>query len=143
MAYGFSHGNRIVEERQYLTDLPGRYYETFYCDLADRVLSYHFHHDPTLGCINCSQLVFAGRLPAYFQRWAVRGWSSRTYVSMGGQIRTFTEVFQQDDEPQKRLSGELRYGNDGLIEVLTRWPGTRQQERTFRGALPAENPFAR
>lgn len=143
VAYGFSNENRIVAERQYVTDLHGRYYRTFYCEADDRILSYHFHHDLARGCINCKQLVFSGRHPAYYQKWAVRGWTSCTYVTVDGWIRSFTEVFKQDDEPEQQLSGKLRYGEDGRIEVWTKWPGTRQPELTFRGTPPAENPFLR
>lgn len=143
VAYGFSPRNRIVVERRYLIDLPGRYYQGFYFETEDRVLGYYFHHELTLGCINCTQLVFAESVPAYYQKWAIGGWASHTYITSNGKIRAFADIFKEDDEPQKRLSGELRYGGDGRIEVRTKWPGSRRPELTFRGMLPAENPFLR
>jgi hypothetical protein len=64
-------------------------------------------------------------------------------VTVNDGIRSFTKVFKEEDEPQKRLSGELRYREDGRIEVWTKWPGTRKLALTFRGMPPAENPFLR
>lgn len=143
VAYGFSRENRIVVERQFLTDLAGRYYSTFYVETEDRTLSYHFDHAPAHECINCAQLIFAGVSPAYYQQWAIMGWASYTYITADGRIHSFNEVFQQDDDPQQRISGELRYGEGGRIEVWTKWPGARKPELTFRGTAPAENPFLR
>jgi hypothetical protein len=143
-AYGFSVDNRVVVERQYLDDdRRGRYYNILYCETHDRILGYYFHYELALGCINCSQLVFNGPYPAFYQKWAIRGWATQTYVTVDGKIRSFTETFKSGDEPEQKLSGEVRYGGDGLIEVWTKWPGRRKSERTFRGLAPAENPFLR
>ncbi len=143
-AYGFSSKDRIVVEFLYLADLPGRRYETFYRETEDRILSYHFHHDRAQGCINCAQLIFTGGVyPGCYQQWAIRGWASRTYVTANGRIRSFAETFKQDDEPQRRLTGELRYDADGCVEVRIKWPGSRKADLSYRGAPPAENAFLR
>jgi hypothetical protein len=142
-AYGFSGENRIVAERQYLTDLEGLYYKGFYREEVDRTIGYYFHFDPAVGCVNCSQLVFEASAPAYFQRWAQMGSVSCTYITVDRKIRSFTESFREDDGPQQKLSGELRYPDDGRIEVWTRWPGAVRAKRTFCGVAPAENPFLR
>lgn len=67
-AYGFSETNRIVVERIHLSDLEGRYCSTFYFELEDRIISYHFHHELTLGCINCAQLTFSDQRTALYQQ---------------------------------------------------------------------------
>lgn len=54
----------------------------------------------------------------------------------------WTEVFKEGDEPSQRLSGELRYLEDGRVEMWTQWPRKRSLERSFHGT-PAENPFFR
>jgi len=142
-AYGFSKNNRIVVEHQYLADLQGRRYETFYSETEECIFGYHFHHDASLGLINCAALRFLGHTPIQYQKWAVRGWVSCNFVALDGRIRSFNEVFKQGDEPQKRISGEIRYKDNGQLEVWTKWPGARTLELTFRGISPAENPFLR
>jgi len=59
-AYGFSVKNEIVIERSYLSDLRGQYYETFFVQMKDRILSYHYYYQSLRNPINCSQLIFAG-----------------------------------------------------------------------------------
>lgn len=142
-AYGLASDDRIVVEYQYLEDLPGKRYATFYSETDDRILGYHFHHERSKGCINCAQLFFTGGLyPACYQQWAIRGWRSCLYVSTGGRIHSFTETFKQDDEPADRASGELRYDADGRTEVWIRSSGNAKPELHYRGE-PPENPFLR
>jgi hypothetical protein len=143
LAYGFSKADRIVLERMYLEDIAGAYYQTFFVESADRIVGHHFSHDRREGCINCSQLVFAGSSPAYYQLWAVAGWASHAYVVSGGRIRSVTEIFKEQGEPQKTISATLRHARDGRVEVLTQWPGSHKAERSFYGMPPAENPFLR
>ncbi len=97
-------------------------YSTFYCELEDRIVSYHFHHERSQGCINCSQLVFSDERPALFQRWAILGYSSPNISSEG--IRSVREV-QETNNPPARMSRELRYSDGGRVEVWTKWPGER------------------
>lgn len=140
-AYGFSKANRVVVERIHLTSLKGRHSSMFYSELEDRIVGYHFHYDPTQGCINCAQLLFSDQRPAMYQQWAKGGYVSRAYVSADGKIRSVMEVFKEASEPQERMSRELRYLDDGRVEVWIKWPGERQADRTFRGIPPADNPF--
>lgn len=143
VAYGFSKAGRIVLERQYPEDIEGAHYQTLYVETADRVVGHHYSYDEAEGCINCSQLVFAGSSPAYYQLWAVEGWASHSYVVSDGRIRASTEIFKEEDERQKTISATLSYSSDGRVEVWTKWPGSRKAERTFHGMPPAENPFLR
>lgn len=142
-AYGFSKANGIVVERIYLSGSDGRYYSTFFFELEDRVIGYHFHYDTSLGCINCAQLIFSDGRPVLYQQWATGGYLSRAFVSTDGRIRSVMELFKERDERQERMSRELRYLDGGRVEVWTKWPGERRPDKTFSGIPPAENPFLR
>jgi hypothetical protein len=140
-AYGFSEENRIVVERLYVSSAPDTFYKTFYLTSDDRIWSYHFHYDSTPRCINCALLLLAGKSPAHYLRWAVRGWASYRYVALEGRVRSVSAVLKQDDEPEKRYAGQVRYLDDGRVELWTKWDGSQQAKLTFRGKQPAENPF--
>lgn len=141
-AYGFSAKNELAIERSYLSDLRGQYYETFFVSMKDRIVSYHYDHQPLRDPINCSQLIFAGTRVVCFQLWAVKGWKSVGHRATKRKAVPWTEVCKEEDEPSQRLSGELRYLDDGRVEMWTQWPRKRSLEPGFRGT-PAENPFFR
>jgi hypothetical protein len=143
VAYGFSDDDRILAQHQYVLTLPGRRYETFYVESKDRILGYHFDQDDARACINVSQLRFSDEQhPSVFQRYAIHGWVTRSFVSSKGRIRSYDETFQQRDDPRQRLSGELRYSLDNRVEHWVRWPGSRTRRLEFRGTPPG-NPFLR
>jgi hypothetical protein len=143
VAYGFTVDDRIVVERAY-TELPSqKFYQGFYIELSDRIVGYRYHYSSDRTPINCSQLVIEGSSPAYFQRWASRGWVSYTYACTGARIDSFVAAAKQEVEPESRFSGEVVYKEGGAVELWTKEQGRPKAELSFRGKPPAENPFVR
>jgi hypothetical protein len=142
-AYGFTDDDRLVVERQY-TELPDhQYYQGFYLELADRVVGYRFHYSTSRAVLNCSQLVIDDSRPSYFQRLGSHGWVSYTYACSDHRIDSFVGAAKEPDEPERQFNGEVRYRENGIVELWLKEQEQRKTELSFRGKPPADNPFIR
>jgi len=142
-AYGFTADDQLVVERQY-TELPNHQcYRGFYLHHDDRILGYRFHFSTSHTILSCSQLVFDGLRPLYFQRWGSRGWTSYTYACKDGRVDSFVGLAKEPDEPEVQFRGEVVYKEDGIVELWTKEQGRRKSELSFRGRPPVDNPFVR
>lgn len=142
VVYGFDNDGRLILRREY-SEFPGLYYEGFYEYYPDRIVGQLFHYDTASPVINCEQLVVGDCGPAYFQRYGIRGWSSYSYSCVNNRIEAFSATSKETEEPERRFSGKLVYGQDSVLELWTKESGPRQATMTFRGREIAGNPFVR
>jgi hypothetical protein len=140
-AYGFTSDNQLAVEREYTDSTDPEYYQDFYVNLSDRIVNYRYHFAPSHAVASCSQLVFDDITPLYFQRWGVRGWVSYAYSCTNGRVDSYVCLAKEhDDEPERQFAGQIRYKEDGIVELWEKQGGSGPALR-YRGRPPQHNPF--
>jgi hypothetical protein len=142
-AYGFTADSELAAEREY-TELRSRlFYDHYYLWQADRVVKYRFHYAQSREILSCSQLIVDDENRLRFQRWGELGWSSCTYSCAKGRVESFVRLYKAPDEPERHVSGEVVYKDDGVVELWTKELSERKPRLAYRGKRQPQSIFIR